>query len=203
MDITVKSLTPELAADFFDFFDNRAFSDDSPEGPCYCTRFQMTKAEEKSELFDQAEAYGGGTEGFMRALREIAERQIASSALKGYLAYADDVSIGWCNANDKANFPEESGNGARLYAPAELREKVVICFEIDPNFRGKGVATALLQRVVTDAKAEGYVAVEGFPTMRSERYEWDFHGPVRLYEKVGFTKTGEQGNRAIMRFELQ
>ncbi|MDR0288127.1 MAG: GNAT family N-acetyltransferase [Clostridiales bacterium] len=199
INITVKPLTPELAADFFDFFDNRAFSDNSPEGPCYCTRFQMTKEQEKAELFDQVDACGGGNVGFMRVLRKIAGHQIESGALKGYLAFVDGVAIGWCNANDRANFPAESGNGARFYAPAEKREKVVACFEIDPNFRGKGVATALLQKVIDDAKAEGYIAVEGFPVKRGERYEWDFTGPIRLYEKAGFTKVAERDGSVVMR----
>jgi GNAT superfamily N-acetyltransferase len=202
MNIEIRKLTPELADDFFDFFDNRAFTDNSPEGPCYCTRFQMTKEQEKTE-FDQVEAYGGGSTGFMRVLCKIAEQQIKSGALKGYLAFVDGVSIGWCNANDKANFPVESGNGARLHAPAEKREKVVACFEIAPEFRGKGVATAFLQRVVADATVEGCIAVEGFPRKRGKRYEWDFTGPIRLYEKVGFIKVAEQDKFVVMRKELK
>ena len=202
MNIEIRKLTPELADDFFDFFDNRAFTDNSPEGPCYCTRFQMTKEQEKTE-FDQVEAYGGGSTGFMRVLRKIAEQQIKSGALKGYLAFVDGVSIGWCNANDKANFPVESGNGVRFHAPAEKREKVVACFEIAPEFRGKGVATALLQQVVADATVEGCIAVEGFPRKRGERYEWDFTGPIRLYEKVGFIKAAEQDRFVVMRKELK
>ena len=139
----------------------------------------------------------------MRALREIVVRQISSSALRGYLAYMDGVSIGWCNANDKASFPEESANGFRLYAPAEKREKVVICFAIAPEFRGKGVATALLKQVVADAKAEGYAAVEGFPRVHRERDIWDYTGPIRLYEKVGFTMRTRQDGSVVMRKELE
>ncbi len=30
MEYVIKSLTPDLAEDYFDFFDNRAFSDGSP-----------------------------------------------------------------------------------------------------------------------------------------------------------------------------
>ena len=203
MNLSIKPLTLELAVDFFDFFDNRAFTDNSPEGPCYCTRFQMTKEQEKAELNDQIEACGGGSAGFMRALHRITERQIESGVIKGYLAFVDGVSIGWCNANDKANFPIESGNGARFYAPAEKREKVVACFEIAPEFRGKGVATALLQRVVDDAITEGYIAVEGFPRKRNGRYECDFTGPIKLYEKVGFIKVEEQDKYVVMRRELK
>ncbi len=202
MNLTIKPLTPELTADYFDFFNNRAFTDNPPWGGCYCIAWQMTKEEEKTQLYDQVEAYGGGQENFMRALGEIVVRQITSGALRGYLAYVDGVSIGWCNANDKANFPVESVNGFRLYAPTEKREKVVICFEIAPEYRGKGVATALLNRVVIDAKAEGYAAVEGFPIVHGERNKWDFQGPVRLYEKAGFVKVAEQGKNTVMRREL-
>jgi len=44
MELTIKPLTPALAADYFDFFENRAFTDDSPYR-CYCQVFQMSKAE--------------------------------------------------------------------------------------------------------------------------------------------------------------
>ena len=204
MKITIKPLSEELAADYFDFLDNRAFTDNSPWGGCYCTSWQMTKEEEKTELLDQMEEdFSYGDENFIRVLREIVMRQIASKALQGYLADADGVSIGWCNANDKASFPAESANGFRLYAPAEKREKAVVCFEIAPEYRGKGIATALLNRVVSDAKADGYIAVEGFPQVHSERFEWDYTGPVSLYKKAGFTAVTKQDGSIIMRKELK
>ena len=34
MNLTIKALTPEQAQDYFDFFDNRAFTDNSPFYPC-------------------------------------------------------------------------------------------------------------------------------------------------------------------------
>ena len=204
MEIIIKPLTEELAADYFDFLDNRAFTDNSPWGGCYCTGWQMTKEQEKTELLDKMEeGFSYGDENFVRILREIVIRQITSKALQGYLAYVDGISIGWCNANSKANFPLESSNGFRLYAPAEKKEKAVVCFEISPEYRGKGVATALLNRAVADAKAEGYVAVEGFPQIHTERFEWDYTGPVSLFEKAGFTAITKQDGSIIMRKELK
>ena len=204
MEIIIKPLTEELAADYFDFLDNRAFTDNSPWGGCYCTGWQMTKEQEKTELLDKMEeGFSYGDENFVRVLREIVIRQITSKALQGYLAYVDGVSIGWCNVNSKANFPLESANGFRLYAPAEKKEKAVVCFEISPEYRGKGVATALLNRAVADAKAEGYVAVEGFPQIHTERFEWDYTGPVSLFEKAGFTAITKQDGSIIMRKELK
>ena len=56
----------------------------------------MTKEEEKAQLIDQMEeGFTYGDENFVRVLREIVMRQITSKALQGYLAYVDDISIGW------------------------------------------------------------------------------------------------------------
>ncbi|MHB1454960.1 MAG: GNAT family N-acetyltransferase [Saccharofermentanales bacterium] len=198
MNLKIRPLTPDLAADFFDFFNNRAFTDDSPYR-CYCQVYQMTREQQKAAS-DEAEAYGldGGS-----ISRKVAERQIESGILRGYLAFDDGIAIGWCNANDKSSFPIESCTGDCFFAPAERREKAVVCFEIAPEYRGKGIATALLQRVLTDAKTEDYVAVEGFPVIRDERYEWVCTGPVRLYEKAGFEKVTEADGRLVMRKELK
>ena len=44
-EITIKALSPDLKKDYFDFFDNRAFSDGSPYYPCYCNAFNMSAGE--------------------------------------------------------------------------------------------------------------------------------------------------------------
>ena len=47
MNISIKPLAPELAEDYFDFFENRAFTDNSPYR-CYCQVFQISKADYKA-----------------------------------------------------------------------------------------------------------------------------------------------------------
>lgn len=65
------------------------------------------------------------------------------------------------------------------------------------------------KRVLNDAKAEGYHAVEAHPCLRRERYEWDFQGPVQLYEKAGFALVAKKGKLfaknkdGVMRKELK
>jgi GNAT superfamily N-acetyltransferase len=181
MNIIIKPLTPELKTDYFDFFENRAFTDDSPYR-CYCQAYQMSK-EQHQAAYDNIDVAEIG-----RASRNIAEQQIDSGVLHGYLAYVDGISIGWCNANDRANYPAEPQFDVPFYAPAENREK--------------GVATALVQRVVDDAKADGYLAVVGFPVARDKRYEWDFLGPIRLYEKAGFVEVARREDKIVMRKTL-
>ena len=196
MNLSIKPLTPDLADDYFDFFENRAFTDDSPYR-CYCQVFQMSKEEYQAAYGDPEMQKNPGP-----ASRRVAEQQIANGVLRGDLAYADGKSIGWCNANDRANYPAEPYHDLPFHAPAGNREKAVICFEIAPEYRGKGVATALLHQVIADAEAEDYTAVVGFPVVRDERYEWDNQGPVRLYEKAGFSKVSEKDGRVVMRRAL-
>lgn len=77
-----------------------------------------------------------------------------------------------------------------------------MCFEVAPEYRGQGVATALLKRVVKDAKADGYIAVEGYPQLKEEIDTFDFFGPVKLFEKCGFSKISQQDNTLLMRKTL-
>ena len=78
----------------------------------------------------------------------------------------------------------------------------VVCFEIAPEYRGKGIATALLHRVICDAKENGYSSVVSFPVKRNERYEWDCTGPIHLYEKAGFHKVSEYGETIIIKKDV-
>lgn len=123
----MKELTPELEEAYFDFFDNRAFSDGSPYYPCYC------------------------------------------------------------NANDRMNYCRvgefDLGSVPEDEAPYDCRRKgqvkSIVCFEISPAYRGKGIATQLLERVCADGKTEGYDFVEGYPVEQTRRSELAFTGPMR------------------------
>lgn len=229
MNLTIKKMSPELAKDYFDFFDNRAFLDNSPFYPCYCNAFQMSKAQ-LEDVFKESEANGGGDENFRIALRNSAVRMVEQNIIQGYLAFDGDVSIGWCNANDRENYtrvgefnlddvPDEVKD---MVAPvsesmtaaqeedlsseqAENTEKIksIVCFEIAPEYRGKGIATALLNRVCEDALKEGYDKAEVYPVVRDAYEKLDFTGPIHMYEKAGFVRVSQHGKELIMRKNLK
>ena len=200
MNIEIKALTPELEEVYFDFFDNRAFSDGSPYYPCYCNAFNMSKEQIDSELFAKSEIYGGGAENWKRALRESAVKMVRAGARKGYLAFADGLAVGWCNANDRMNY-YRVGEFDLDNVPSD--EKPVVCFEIAPDYRGNGIATALLERVCSDAKNDGYAFIEAYPMKQGHNNALAFTGPIKLYEKFGFVTFCENGNTIIMRKALR
>ena len=210
MNITIQPLSQSNRADFFDFFDNRAFTDDSPYNPCYCCCFHMTPEEVKNGVGQRAQELGGGYEGLRGALREAAERLMEQGIMQGYLAYDGELAIGWCNANDRQNYlrtgsfnPGKQQEEDYCIAPGEKgKVKAVVCFEIAPEYRGKGIAGALLQRVLVDAKTDGFGLAEVYPQELEAPTVYDFTGPAAMYQKAGFEEAARHGKTIVMRKRL-
>lgn len=207
MKIEIQALTPALEEAYLDFFDHRAFSDGSPYYPCYCNAFNL-RAAEIGDLREQAKRYGG-PEGWKRALRESAARMVRAKKIRGYLAFDQGLAVGWCNANDRTNYyrvgefdldhlPEDR---APSDCPRAGQIKSIVCFEISPEYRGKGIAAQLLDRVCVDAQREGYAFVEAYPSEQAQP-ALAFTGPIRLYEKAGFTEYARLGPTIVMRKPL-
>ncbi|MFO7612994.1 MAG: GNAT family N-acetyltransferase [Clostridia bacterium] len=202
MNFVIKALTPELTADFFDFFDNRAFTDHEEWSFCYCTFFHMDK-EHEQRVEEEVKA-NSGKDALRNCLKNTAVAFLKENTLQGYLAYIQGVPVGWCNANDKSaysrfDFNPEVSEFIRTYS--NDKTKTVACFTIAPEYRGRGLATALLERVVSDAGAEGYAFVEVYPRLHDIREPFDYNGPVRLYKKAGFAEVARKGKVIIMRKE--
>ena len=189
--ITIKPLSPELNGDYLDFFDNRAFTDGNPNAPCYCTSPNQDEETIKKMVSEF------GTYGVKETVRRYAAEMLRENRIHGYLAYDGDISVGWCNAADKESyagfvpdFAKENNCGKTVS---------IVCFEIAPGYRGRGIASEFIERVCGDAKANGYGAVEGYAVIADERNEFDFHGPYRLYHKAGFTEAARENGQVIMR----
>ncbi len=197
MKLTIKPLTPDLYQNYLDFFDNRAFADTDSNGPCYCTSPMQT-----SEEIDQmVREFSGDVKG---TIRRHAVNMLDEGKIQGYLAFFDDTVIGWCNARDMTEYVKNRYQFVPDFARETTIGKTmsVVCFSIAPEYRNKGVSTALLERVITDAKAEGFELVEGYVHIRKELYDMDFKGPIRLYEKLGFVPIIEQDSVVVMRKTL-
>lgn len=206
----IKKLTPDMSKDYLDFFDNRAFSDGSPFYPCYCNAFNLSKERMKVELYQKTEEYGNNFEGWKRALRESAERMVAAGEIQGYLVFDNGVSVGWCNANERLNYYRTGEFDLQTTPEDEIctncnvrgEVKAIVCFEIAPEYRGKGIASMLLQRICEDAKAEGFKYVEAYPEKNGGTMGKAFTGPMHLYEKAGFEVVAQKADTYVMRKRL-
>ena len=192
MRLIIKPLTLDLTPDYLDFFDKRAFSDNNPCGPCYCTGPSMDASSERQMVKE----FGNDVKG---VVRRYAVALLAQEKIHGYLAFDGDKSIAWCNAGNRDDYVSRIPEQARQNFSGKTLS--VVCFAIDPEYRGLGVATALLDRVITDARTNGYAAVEGYAKVQKYRVDYDYHGPIRLYEKAGFVEVLRLDGVVVMRKE--
>ena len=189
--IIIKPLTAESTADYLDFFDNRAFTDNNPNGPCYCT---SPNQDENSiqQMVGEFKIYG-----VKDTLRKYAVELLNHNKIHGYLAYDGNLSVGWCNAADIESYAGFVPDFARKNTCGKTVS--IVCFEIAPEYRGRGIASAFIDKVCNDAKSKGYAAVEGYAKVSDKRDDFDYQGPVRLYQKAGFVEVARENGQAIMR----
>ena len=189
--IVIRPLTFELNADYLDFFDHRAFTDDNPNGPCYCTSPNQDE-EQIKKMVGEFKSFG-----VKETLRKYAAEMLDRNMIHGYLAYDGDQAIGWCNAADMESYVGFVPALARNITCGKTMS--IVCFEIAPEYRGMGIASAFINRVCTDAKAKGYAAVEGYARFFDRRNDFDFQGPYHLYQKAGFIEVAREKGLAVMR----
>ena len=189
--IVIRPLTSELNADYLDFFDHRACTDDNPNGPCYCTSPNQEE-EQIRKMVGEFKIHG-----VKETLRRYAAEMLDRNMIHGYLAYDGDQSIGWCNAADMESYAG--------FVPAFARKITcgktisIVCFEIAPGYRGMGIASAFIDRVCADAGSKGYAAVEGYANLSDQWNDFDYQGPYLLYQKAGFMEVAREKEQAVMR----
>ena len=194
MELEIKRLTPALVEDYLHFFDVTPHDDDIAGSKCYCVCWCSADHRLPAELDTQEKR------------RRTAREYVRSGTIQGYLAYADGEVVGWCNANAKADclhcYSWMRFMGAVDGDDRGLKVKSVFCFVITPRWQRQGVATALLQRVCEDAKADGFDAVESYPKKEFASVARDFMGPSVMYRKAGFTVYAEKDDGELVMRKL-
>jgi GNAT superfamily N-acetyltransferase len=194
MEIEVKKLTAVLLDDWLDYFDNIAFSDSNDWPGCYCMHFHWNEGLDNrndwNETLEQVYRKTGKADNRGRAIRLI-----KNGTMQGYLAYHAGKVVGWCNANDKHKYNTVLNSFFENRENA-LKVKSIVCFCIASEMRNKGIATKLLEKVCADALVEGYEYVEAYPYNHGQAN--DFHGSLVMYEKMGFTRSGQDMDDCII-----
>ena len=91
--------------------------------------------------------------------------------------------------------------GYQTEEAADSKVKAIFCFLIAPEYRGKGVAQSLLDRVCEDAARDGYACIEVYP-FADEKLEFQYHGTSKMYERNGFTEVADLKYVKVMQKRL-
>ncbi len=177
MNIHIRKLTVELLDDWLNYFDNDAFSDNDKWCGCYCMCYHWNKSLQKKRPWNCDKSCAEFN-------RQQAIDFITDGRMQGYLAYIDDRVVGWCNSNNKTAYDNVNFNFAEDVPDNGEKIKSIVCFSVMREYRGNGIATALLEYICQDAKADGYALIEAYP-FKNNKYH-AYHGPLSLYVKNGF-----------------
>lgn len=196
MAIEIRKLMPEDAEEYVRFFDITPHDDNVDDNKCYCVCW--CNEDYKNKDLSTAENR-----------RECAFEYVKGNNVQGYLAYKDDVVVGWCNANTKADCLKcASWQRFMDYVPLEepgsdIKVKSIFCFMIAPEMKRQGIATQFLERVCNDAAEDGFDFVEAYPYKESSYQSSDFGGHFELYNKMGFYVLKETQQGLVMRKQLR
>lgn len=192
MNLEIKKLSPDLLDDWLYFFDNVAFTDNDEWSGCYCMCYHWNESLNRKKEWNCSKSDAPYN-------RSCAIDFIRKGKMQGYLAYEAGKVVGWCNANDKKAYDNIFSFPAIVIDQGK-KVKSIVCFCVSPIARGKGVASQLLERVCTDAAADGYDYVEAYPFHHDSNHA--YHGPRAMYEKFGFEVCGNAKDCTVFRKKI-
>lgn len=190
MELDIRALTPELLPDYLRFFDEVAFTDNPDWASCYCAFYHHDPGQKPWEKRSGAEN------------RECARELILSGRLHGFLAYAGDGPVGWCNVNDKKAYTLLATDST-LWEDPEPALCSVVCFVVAPEHRGHGIASALLGAACSAHAKGAFDFMEAYPRRNASGNAANYHGTLSMFRKQGFVVHRELERLWIVRKPLR
>jgi GNAT superfamily N-acetyltransferase len=163
---------------------------------CWCQWWRQTAGEYSRS----------GPESKRAALRE----QCAAEPVPGVVAYLGDLPVGWCGfgPRDSMRRLERSRTIPKIDDQAVWS---IVCFNVRPGYRRRGIAKALLAGAIEYARAHGAVGLEAYPTdpLGTRRdATFSYTGFTTMFEAAGFRRMVETASHAdrlprwLMRLDL-
>ena len=173
MAIEIRPLGPQLLDDYLDYFDRTAFTDNLEWAGCYCYFYLVDHTRQDWDMRTAEENR-----------RSVAEL-IAGGGMYGYLAYIESKVAGWCHAGPKTYSLALMGC-EELVDPDLTQTGSIVCFNVAPAQRRRGVGAALLTAACEGFVALGLGVAEAYPRPEASGDAADYHGPLQMYLQAGF-----------------
>ncbi len=176
--IETRELTPERWPAF-----EKLFGANGACAGCWCMFWRL----EEGERFDDVK--GAEAKRRMKAL-------VRKGAAQGLLAFAGDEPVGWLALGPRREF-KKLDRAPSLKCDDADDVWSLPCFFVHKDWRGQGVATALLKAALPVLKARGAKVVEGYPVKPPEgtaklASSFAYTGTVPLFLKQGFGLVAER-----------
>jgi GNAT superfamily N-acetyltransferase len=147
-----------------------------------------------------------GTGGGRKAL----ERQVTEGPPPGLVASIDGLPVGWCGIGPRPDM-ERLVRSRTIPAVDDVPVWSIVCFLVRPGYRRRGVARALLDGVISYARAMNAPGLEAYPIDHEGRrldVSFSYVGFTSTFEAAGFRRVVETAGRSagrprwLMRLDL-
>jgi ribosomal protein S18 acetylase RimI-like enzyme len=186
----MKPLTPERFADLETIFNSTGCS--IARG-CWCMFYRVTGAQPRLPGKTMRQSNH-------QRLKEVVD----AGEIPGLIGYRGTQPVGWVSLGPRSDFKKLERSPV-MKPVDDTPVWSVICFVVPNEFRGQGVATALLKGALGYARKQGARLIEAYPVDKAKRSRDDslWFGTKSMYDGLGFQEVARRKpQRPIVRRKL-
>jgi ribosomal protein S18 acetylase RimI-like enzyme len=180
MKLTVKPLTPQRWPDLEAVFNAKGCS---VARGCWCMCYRLSGSRGPLPV--------GTTQA--QANRAALKKLVDSGNPPGLIGYQGKVPVGWVSLGPREDFAKL--RRSPVMKPVDDQPVwSIVCFVVPSQYRGQGVARALLDGAVAYAKRSGARLVEAYPVDKPVRSNDEFmwFGAKSMYDAAGFEEVARR-----------
>lgn len=188
--ITVRPLTPERWPDVEAVFNARGCS---VARGCWCMFYRRTGEPAPPKGMTRAQKN-------RRDLKALAKTKMPP----GLLGYRGKTPVGWISLGPRADY-RKLENSRVMKAIDDQPVWSIICFVVPSEYRGQGVAKAMLDGAIAYARKRGVKLLEAYPVDKPEPSADDalWFGVKSMYDDAGFEEVARRKpTRPVVRLRL-
>jgi GNAT superfamily N-acetyltransferase len=114
-------------------------------------------------------------------------------AVPGLIGYEGGTPVGWISLGPREDYAKLQRSP--VMKPVDDKPVwSIVCFFVDREARGRGVADALLDGAIDFARANGATLLEAYPIDKKDRSHPDFmfFGSKTMYDRAGFKEVARR-----------
>ncbi len=160
------------------------------DGGCWCMWWRLDDA-----AFE--EGRGAVNKQAMKAL-------VDADRTPGVIAYLDGQPAGWCAIGPRSEYPRLTDSGLLVGGEDEPIWSLV-CYYVNPRFRGRGLMAQLTRGAVGLARTKGARIIEAYPVEipAGVAAPGAYTGIASVLRNAGFTDFVKRGSRPVLRCFVQ
>src|SRR5712672_1016796 len=180
MNLTVLPLTPERWPDIEKLFNAKGCS---VARGCWCMYYRRSGS--RGQL-PAGTTHAKGNRADLKAL-------LRSGEPPGLIGYQGKIPVGWVSLGPREDYAKLRRSPV-MKAVDERPVWSVICFVVPSQYRGQGVARALLEGAIAYAKKRGVALLEAYPVDKPGRASDDsmWFGAKSMYDAAGFKEVARR-----------